>query len=158
MIPDPLLAILLVVFLAVPIAACPPRLHAMIERFASDVACVDAMNVSAAEWVATRTPSDATIAAQDAGASRYFGQREVVDLIGLNDHRLIEAGLDGGTIGPYLLERAPDYFLLLDPDAGSVELIQLARSLGMRELARFDVPRYTPFLQDDGKGIVLYGR
>ena len=40
-------------------------------------------------WVAATLPKDEVIAVNDAGALRYFGNRTTIDLLGLNNHRLL---------------------------------------------------------------------
>ena len=55
-------------------------------RLESDGAAIERMNIHPARWVAEFTPPDAVIGVNDAGALRYFGERETVDLIGLNFH------------------------------------------------------------------------
>lgn len=157
-IPDPLLAILLLALSIVPFAASPGALTARIDRFADDVACVDAMNVAAAEFVRDTLPPDHVVLAQDAGAIRYFGEHPVVDLIGLNDHQLIEAGRASEDIGPYLRAQEPRALLLLDPDPGAASFTPLADAFLMRSVRRFEVPRYTPFLEETKKAIVVVYR
>lgn len=65
-------------------------------RLESDSAAIERMNVQPARWVAAFTPPDAVIGVNDAGAFRYFGARETVDMIGLNFHERAfgEANLD----------------------------------------------------------------
>lgn len=38
------------------------------------------------------TPADMTLGVEGAGAARYFSERRVVDLLGLNDHTLVDVG------------------------------------------------------------------
>ena len=157
-VPDPILAVVLFLLMLIPLASTPEALRRKIEAFGQDVAVVDTMNVAAALWVRDHAPADAVVAAQDAGAIRYFGEREVLDVIGLNDHRLITAGMDEGSVGPYLMRRRPSVFFLLDPDPGAVELRRFAElQLGLTPKQRFAVDRYTPFLQDEGKAILVLG-
>ena len=65
------------------------------------------LDVRAAEWVREHSVDADWIAANDAGAMRVIGQRRVVDLVGLNDHRMLgpdkEAVLD---------ETRPRYFVV----------------------------------------------
>lgn len=157
--PDPVLAVILLILLFVPLAGAPAALTDRMHHFAADVAVIDAMNVAAGEWIREHVPDDALVATQDAGAVRYFADRTVVDLIGLNDHHLIDAGESEGSVGPYLLRRAPTVFALLDPDPGAAELQQFAiQHLGLTQHMRFGVPAYTPFLQTEPKAIVVLFR
>ena len=59
------------------------------------------LNVAAGRWVAGHTPPGARVAVLDAGAIRYFGDRRIIDLAGLNDHLLtrprdLPSGVDPG--------------------------------------------------------------
>ena len=54
-------------------------------RLASDSRCIDIMDVAMAEWIRDHTPKAAVVAVSDAGALRYFAQRQIVDITGLND-------------------------------------------------------------------------
>ena len=50
---------------------------------------IEAMQVAAGRWIDRNLPAGARVAASDAGAVRWFGRRAVVDLNGLNAHRLL---------------------------------------------------------------------
>jgi hypothetical protein len=50
---------------------------------------IEELQVSAARWVATNIPAGASVGVSDAGAMRYFGGHRIVDLVGLNSHRLL---------------------------------------------------------------------
>jgi hypothetical protein len=50
---------------------------------------IEELQVSAARWVAANLPAGASVGVSDAGAMRYFGGHRVVDLVGLNSHRLL---------------------------------------------------------------------
>lgn len=54
-------------------------------RFASDSRAISIVNVMMGKWVAQNTPADAVVGTIDAGAVRYFGNRQTVDLFGLNN-------------------------------------------------------------------------
>ncbi|MBU0755105.1 MAG: hypothetical protein KJ645_08180 [Planctomycetes bacterium] len=77
--------------LALVLGAC---LVAQNQRFASNQAlnCRDIarFNMAAGKWIAEHTAPEDRIAVHDAGAIRYFGQREVLDLGGLNSHTLTD--------------------------------------------------------------------
>lgn len=70
-------------------------------------------------WMADNTPPDASIAASGAGAVAYYGQRETIDMLGLNDRhiaRIDVAEMGSGVAGhekrdpAYVLnERRPTY-------------------------------------------------
>ena len=72
------------------------------------------------EWFRDHTDADAVIAVNAAGAIPYYSERQVIDMLGLNDehiaHREVE-GMGGGQPGhekgdgAYVLERDPDYIL-----------------------------------------------
>lgn len=51
--------------------------------YANDVRSINQGDVAAGRWLATHTPADALIAANDVGAIAYFGERRILDMIGL---------------------------------------------------------------------------
>ena len=71
----------------VVLAALPGLLGSIAERaerLGSDGRVIERMNVEPGRWIAAHTPAGAVIGVNDAGALRYFGGRETVDLVGLN--------------------------------------------------------------------------
>jgi hypothetical protein len=81
--------------------------------------------VAAARWIADHVPPGATVAVSDAGAIRFFGGHRVVDLVGLNCHRLlpllaaIDATTEGGPEDVALRERfwreeRPDFLAITE--------------------------------------------
>ncbi len=156
-IPDVVLAVALAFLAVVPFFAAPRRLTEEVAEFAANVRDVDAMNVEAALWLRdeSRIPPDALIAAQDAGAVRYFAGRDVLDLIGLNDHRMVTVGLSGEALLPYLSERNPRVFFLLDPDPGAVPFLLYASRLGLREVWRTGTESYSLFGEPMRRSILV---
>jgi len=74
------------------VLAIPPLLRdtfALRLKLDSDAYVVETNNEDVGRWLAANTPPNAVIGLQDAGAIRYFDQRESLDIIGLNDHRVI---------------------------------------------------------------------
>lgn len=159
-VPKPILSILLFVLAILPFVSVADGMRSAIERFGKEVADVDATNVAAARFLAERADLGANdvIAAQDAGAVRYFTPCRVVDILGLNDHELVRTFLGNGDVGRYLADRQPRAFFLLDPDAGAQPFIPLARALGLSPLQRFAVPDYSVLGTTLDKGVVLYLR
>jgi len=159
-VPAPISALLLLVLAALPFGSVAESLHSSIESFGKQVADVDRTNVAAARWLAADTTlaQDAVIAAQDAGAVRYFGERPVLDLLGLNDHRIHRANRAGGgeSVRRYLESRSPQAYFLLDPDPGAADFVLLARVQGMMPMQRFEAPDYSLFGAPQRKGVVLY--
>jgi hypothetical protein len=51
----------------------------------SDSRCIDLMDVGMAEWIRDHTPKRAVVTVSDAGALRYFAQRRIIDISGLNN-------------------------------------------------------------------------
>lgn len=157
--PEPVIAVLLALALVVPFAGVAAGVERAATRFAANVRDVDATNVEAALWVRDNRalPANALVAAQDAGAIRYFGQRAVLDLLGLNDRELIAIGLARGDVGRYLRQRRPDAYLLLDPiaDADSAALRALALQSGMREVFRARTEHYSLFGPDVPRSVIV---
>ncbi len=54
-------------------------------RLASDSRAIALLNVHMGKWIRAHTPATALVGANDAGAIRYFGQRQTLDLLGLNN-------------------------------------------------------------------------
>jgi hypothetical protein len=65
----------------------PADLRKSADLFAWNCQNIEELNVAMAKWLRDNTPMDETIAVTDAGAARYFADRRIVDLVGLNDHR-----------------------------------------------------------------------
>ncbi len=65
------------------------------------------LDVRAARWVRAHSAESDWIAANDAGAMRVVGRRRVVDLLGLNDHRML-----GPEREAVLREARPKYFVI----------------------------------------------
>ncbi len=55
------------------------------KHLSSDSRAIYLLNVQAGKWIAKNTSPDAIIGVNDAGAIRYFGKRETIDLMGLNN-------------------------------------------------------------------------
>ncbi|MHC4942408.1 MAG: hypothetical protein ACYTG7_05250 [Planctomycetota bacterium] len=69
------------------------RISELYERNCRDIA---RYNVAAGQWLARNTSSEDRIAVLDAGAIKYFSERTIIDLGGLNDRRLTDlTGLEG---------------------------------------------------------------
>lgn len=95
----PLYAALLVSPFALIVAtayALPGKLPELSRRFAAECADVEALNVAAARWIDANLPPDALVASHDAGALRYFGGRDVLDIWGNHDQRRMRLERDGG--------------------------------------------------------------
>lgn len=54
-------------------------------RLASDARAIALLNVHLGQWIRAHTPAAAVVGVDDAGAIRYFGQRQTLDLLGLNN-------------------------------------------------------------------------
>lgn len=158
LIPDVVLAVALMVMIVVPFAGAPEALRQRIELFASNVRDVDATDVEAALWLGEhpRIRAETIIATQDAGAVRYFTPVDrVIDLLGLNDHELIEVGLAGIGILEHVDRYRPDVLFLLDPDPGSDAFRTYGLTRGMIEVTRFTAEQYSLFGEPGRKSIQI---
>jgi hypothetical protein len=81
------------------LAALPSALHRSANLYAWNCQNIDELNVAMAKWLRDHAAPGETIAVTDAGAARYFGEHPVLDLIGLNNHRLLHRA---GTSAPDL--------------------------------------------------------
>ena len=75
----------------------------------------------------------ALLAAEGAGASRFFSQRRVLDLVGLNDHRLAHATQDPELKNCLIADAGPE--LVLVPEAW---LADLEPGFELQEVGRFE--------------------
>jgi hypothetical protein len=77
------------------------RGHASLRQvYAWNCRNIEEQQVAAARWIAAQVPSGASVAVSDAGAMRYFGGHRVIDLAGLNSHRLVDANLTLNRLPP----------------------------------------------------------
>jgi hypothetical protein len=81
------------------LASLPSALVRAADLYAWNCQNIEELNVAMARWVRAEVAPGETIAVTDAGAIRYFGEHPVLDLVGLNNHRL----LHGGRAGPAAL-------------------------------------------------------
>jgi hypothetical protein len=72
---------------------CPAEADA----YAWGVQNINAMQVTLGRWVAARRPPDTLIALNDVGALAYFGQRRVIDLVGLATPEILPYRRQGPT-------------------------------------------------------------
>lgn len=80
------------------------------DLFAWNAQNIEEMNVALGRWVNESLPPDAVVAVNDAGAIRYFGERTTIDLMGLNDHRILRRDPREG-FRP-LFDRGVGYFII----------------------------------------------
>jgi len=77
---------------AIALAGYPGKLAHAAERFAWNCQNMNEVQVEIGRWLAAHTEADARVGTVDAGAIRFFGNRETVDLLGLNSHTLLSQG------------------------------------------------------------------
>jgi len=84
--------------------------------FGKEVANIEDMQVSIGKWVDRNLPQDALVAVNDLGAITYFGQRRVLDTVGLISPEVLEYRRQGERLEPaafrFLRDRRPDYAIL----------------------------------------------
>jgi len=86
---------LALVLCGLAIAGCwrlPEYLERQSRLLADNCENINEMNVAMGHWVADNVPAGASVAINDAGAIRFFGQRRTLDLVGLNNHELVQVG------------------------------------------------------------------
>ncbi len=100
---------LLVVGLVVPLPAGA-------REYAWAVENINTMQVRLGRWVAAHTPPNTLIALNDIGAITYFGERRVIDLVGLATPEILPYRRAGPeAVLRYLGRRCPEY-LVIFPD------------------------------------------
>jgi arabinofuranosyltransferase len=86
------------------------------EAYGWGVQNINAMQVHLGRWVRTHTPPDAVLAVNDLGALSYFGERRVLDLMGLATPAILPYRRQGPAgIARFVETRCPDY-LVIFPD------------------------------------------
>jgi hypothetical protein len=81
------------------LAALPASWRKDADRFAWNCQNIEELNVAMAIWLRDHVPAGETVAVTDAGAARYFAHGPILDLLGLNQHRLLHGrGLAGGDL------------------------------------------------------------
>ena len=66
---------------------------AKLDLYEANCRDVARFNVAAGHWIAGNTEPGEQVAVLDAGAIRYFGERHVIDLAGLNDQRFTDVSI-----------------------------------------------------------------
>jgi hypothetical protein len=81
--------------------------------YAWGVQNINAMQVRLGHWVARETPPGALLAVNDVGALSYFGNRPIIDLVGLVTPDIVAARRagDAGLLA-YLARACPDYLVI----------------------------------------------
>ena len=81
--------------------------------YAWGVQNINAMQVRLGRWVARTTPPDALLAVNDVGALAYFGNRRIIDLMGLVTPDAVVARRQGDAgLVRYVVARCPDYLVI----------------------------------------------
>lgn len=81
-----LAAILLVIMSWIKL---PGQLRFRSSQYAWNCQNINEVQVELGKWVNKNTPADAILAVNDAGALRYFGKRQTIDLLGLNSQSVL---------------------------------------------------------------------
>jgi hypothetical protein len=89
----------------------PVALRGSADLFAWNCQNIEELNVAMAKWLRDNTPANEPIAVTDAGAARYFADRPIADLIGLNDHRHLhrDPGRERQVFGIRILSTFPSW-------------------------------------------------
>lgn len=86
-----------------------------VQQYVKCVKNINEMQVELGHWVNENTPEDAIIATNDIGAIRFFGQRPIVDTIGLIDPEMVKrrgAEDRAEAMIEYIREQGASYALL----------------------------------------------
>ncbi|MBN2576972.1 MAG: hypothetical protein JXP73_20590 [Deltaproteobacteria bacterium] len=71
------------------LARLPSALRRSADLYAWNCQNIEELNVEMAKWLREHTASGEVIAVSDAGAARYFADRPIFDILGLNNHRYL---------------------------------------------------------------------
>ena len=86
--------------------ALVPSLRFWQRSYAADAVAIQRKQVSAARWIAERTPPDASVLVCDAGALAFLSHRRVFDIVGLAAHHAGNSYLSGAGSRFEEMERA----------------------------------------------------
>ncbi len=115
----------------------PSALSLRAREFAWNCQNIEEMNVALGRWVERNVTPDGVIAVIDAGALRFFGNRETVDLFGLNDYRIRgEKGIEAQVA--YLKSRRVEWLVLVPEGAA-----QMIETLQLEPQVEVSAPTYT---------------
>lgn len=96
-----------------------PSLFAARALHAAQCRDIATFHTAPALIIAAHTAPNAVVAVEGAGASRYFGDRVTVDLVGLNDHTLVHLPVAGDArLCHLLLVRHPTWFVVPSSSMG----------------------------------------
>lgn len=80
---------ILLPFLILPIASTTRALPRLASIYSWNCRNIEEQQVAAGRWIEAHVPPGESVWVSDAGAIRYLGNHRVVDLVGLNAHRLL---------------------------------------------------------------------
>lgn len=61
-------------------------------QYGKDCRSIQETTVAIGQWINSHVPPEEYVVSADAGAVRYFGNRPVIDLLGLNSHQVLKMG------------------------------------------------------------------
>jgi hypothetical protein len=72
-------------------------------------------HVYVGKWINNNTPVNSVIATHDIGAIEFYGNRKLIDMVGLVSPEIIDQMKDGfiAFLNKYLIEKKPDYVIVL---------------------------------------------
>jgi len=80
--------------------------------FATDVKIINTLMVQPAVWLRDHTAQDSIVAAHDIGAIGYYSEREIIDLAGLIDFKVIPIIRDEAGLAKYIQQAGADYLVV----------------------------------------------
>ena len=84
------------------------------QTFGNATKNINDMQVTIGEWIEENTPEDAVLAICDAGAVRFFGNRAVIDIIGLVTPDIVHGNMTTRETLQYMYDRGCDYIVFFD--------------------------------------------
>jgi hypothetical protein len=129
------------------LAKLPSALLERAHLFAWNCQNIEELNVAMAVWLRDNVPAGESIIVNDAGASRYFGEHRILDIVGLNHHRWLHRDPKAGA--ELAQARYAAFFPSLIP--------QIANDPGWQEIHRTTTQKLT-ICQCDQTEIVAFRR
>jgi hypothetical protein len=86
---SPARAVVVAILVLGSVMALPSAWKSSANLYAWNCQNIEELNVAMAVWLRDHAAAGETVAVTDAGAARYFGDRPILDMLGLNNHRFL---------------------------------------------------------------------
>lgn len=136
-----------------PLVRVLPELSEKAARYSWNCQNIDEMQVALGRWLKARTAPREVVASVDAGAIRFVSDRRVIDLLGLNDHRVLTQG-----IGRVLVDERPRFLVVFPgwfPRATSSPRFRVVRRIRAEPYTICDCPQDEIVVLEPTRGLAV---